>query len=141
MTSDDFARARQQVLARQQRRIDQSRAHAESRRQQFDASRIPRGRLVGVWDSLTSSRPAFRVGQLDSELLDNELIELLKVQFKEGLKYFGVRRLYFYVDSLIIHSRTSFKTGRLSFRYSSAPYSSNSRFGIKMLPTVRLYKV
>ena len=138
MTSVDFARAQQQVLARQQQRINQSRALAESNRRRFNASRIPRGRLYGAWHSLTSSRPAFRVGQLDSELLDDELLELLKARFKEGLKYFGVRRLPFYAGSLIILSRISSKTGPPKFRYSSAPYSSNSRYGIKTLPTARL---
>ncbi|KAI5813671.1 Pex12 amino terminal region-domain-containing protein [Pyronema omphalodes] len=33
-------------------------------------------------------RPAFRVGQLDTELLDEELLELLKGQLWGGLKYF-----------------------------------------------------
>lgn len=36
-------------------------------------------------------RPAFRVGQLDTELLDEELLELLKGQLWGGLKYFRVR--------------------------------------------------
>ncbi|KAA8911824.1 Pex12 amino terminal region-domain-containing protein [Sphaerosporella brunnea] len=36
----------------------------------------------------TTSRPAFRVGQLDTELLDEELLELLKGQLWGGLKYF-----------------------------------------------------
>ena len=41
--------------------------------------------------SLSSgSRPAFRVGQLDTELLDEELLELLKGQLWGGLKYFRV---------------------------------------------------
>ncbi|KAG0644507.1 Pex12 amino terminal region-domain-containing protein [Tuber brumale] len=33
-------------------------------------------------------RPAFRVGQLDTELLDEELLELMKGQLWNGLKYF-----------------------------------------------------
>lgn len=36
------------------------------------------------------SRPSFRVGQLDTELLDEELLELLKGQLWGGLKYFRV---------------------------------------------------
>jgi peroxin-2 len=35
-------------------------------------------------------RPAFRVGQLDTELLDEELLELMKGQLWNGLKYFTV---------------------------------------------------
>ncbi|KAI5787614.1 Pex12 amino terminal region-domain-containing protein [Peziza echinospora] len=34
------------------------------------------------------TRPAFRVGQLDTELLDEELLDLLKQQLWGGLKYF-----------------------------------------------------
>ncbi|RPB03147.1 hypothetical protein L873DRAFT_1732116 [Choiromyces venosus 120613-1] len=36
----------------------------------------------------TEGRPAFRVGQLDTELLDEELLELMKGQLWNGLKYF-----------------------------------------------------
>lgn len=36
-----------------------------------------------------STRPAFRVGQLDTELLDEELLDLLKQQLWGGLKYFN----------------------------------------------------
>ncbi|CUS13558.1 unnamed protein product [Tuber aestivum] len=36
----------------------------------------------------TGGRPAFRVGQLDTELLDEELLELMKGQLWNGLKYF-----------------------------------------------------
>jgi peroxin-2 len=35
------------------------------------------------------TKPAFRVGQVDAELLDEELLELLKAQVGEGLKYYG----------------------------------------------------
>lgn len=35
-------------------------------------------------------RPSFRVGQLDTELLDEELLDLLKGQLWGGLKYFRV---------------------------------------------------
>ncbi|RPA77603.1 hypothetical protein BJ508DRAFT_364391 [Ascobolus immersus RN42] len=40
---------------------------------------------VGVVGS-ASERPAFRVGQLDTELLDEELLELLKEQLHSGVK-------------------------------------------------------
>ena len=39
-------------------------------------------------------RPAFRVGQLDTELLDEELLELMKGQLWNGLKYFRVCFLF-----------------------------------------------
>lgn len=37
-----------------------------------------------------SVKPSFRVGQLDTELLDEELLDLLKGQLWGGLKYFRV---------------------------------------------------
>jgi len=45
-----------------------------------------------AWDSLsdpTGSQPSFRVGQLDAELLDEELLDLLKGQVGDALKYFA----------------------------------------------------
>lgn len=39
--------------------------------------------------SLFGSRPAYRVGQVDSELLDEALLSLLKKQASEGLKLYG----------------------------------------------------
>ncbi|KAE8442859.1 peroxisome assembly protein (Peroxin-2) [Mollisiaceae sp. DMI_Dod_QoI] len=102
MTSNDFALAQQRLAARRQARE----AEAQSRIvAQQDASRAaeqlqrlpyPLGRLgragVTVWDSIKGregTRPAFRVGQVDAELLDEELLELLKGQVGEALKYFG----------------------------------------------------
>ena len=35
-------------------------------------------------------KPAFRVGQLDTELLDEELLDLLKGHLWSGFKYFNV---------------------------------------------------
>lgn len=45
---------------------------------------------IGSFFQGDSARPAFRVGQLDTELLDEELLELLKGQLWGGLKYFRV---------------------------------------------------
>jgi peroxin-2 len=45
---------------------------------------------VGSFFAGNAARPAFRVGQLDTELLDEELLELLKGQLWNGLKYFRV---------------------------------------------------
>ncbi|KAF8455817.1 Pex12 amino terminal region-domain-containing protein [Terfezia claveryi] len=42
---------------------------------------------VGVLGNV-ATKPAFRVGQLDTELLDEELLDLLKQQLWGGLKYF-----------------------------------------------------
>jgi peroxin-2 len=47
-----------------------------------------------VWDTIKGregTKPAFRVGQVDAELLDEELLELLKGQVGEALKYYGTQ--------------------------------------------------
>ena len=103
MTSQDFAAAQQRVLARRQLRITEARTRRESQRSQqavASASRLPfpLGGLarkgIESWDVIKGregTRPAFRVGQVDAELLDEELLELLKAQVGEALKFFGVR--------------------------------------------------
>lgn len=50
----------------------------------------PQTRLGALFSSADSAKPAFRVGQLDTELLDEELLDLLKGQLWGGLKYFRV---------------------------------------------------
>jgi peroxin-2 len=98
MTSGDFNAAQERILARQQR-IAAERSDQELARQQRVAAfrgRFPipgAERSLAIWDRLRSregTKPTFRVGQLDSELLDEELLELLKAQVGEGLKFFGV---------------------------------------------------
>ncbi|KAI4287701.1 MAG: hypothetical protein L6R35_003042 [Caloplaca aegaea] len=47
---------------------------------------------IQIWDKIKGregTRPAFRVGQVDAELLDEELLELLRVQVGDALKYIG----------------------------------------------------
>jgi peroxin-2 len=102
MTSNDFALAQERLAARRRARD----AEAQSRHiAQQQASRAnerlshlpPPLRRIGqtgidTWDGIKGregTRPAFRVGQVDAELLDEELLELLKRQVGEGLKYFG----------------------------------------------------
>ena len=105
MTSVDFAAAQQRVLARQQLRVTQAQAHTESQRSKYASSALARLPFplsgltkngVETWDKIKGregTRPAFRVGQVDAELLDGELLELLKGQVGEALKYFGVRTI------------------------------------------------
>jgi peroxin-2 len=103
MTSNDFSRAQERLAARRRLREAESearlaqqrasRASTTSNRLPFPFSRIERVSR-DAWDSVKGregTRPAFRVGQVDAELLDEELLELLKGQVGEGLKYFGVR--------------------------------------------------
>ena len=102
MPSTDFAAAQQRLRARREQRIVQQQARLESQRslQALNASdrlyyplnRISR-RGIEVWDTIKGregTRPAFRVGQVDAELLDEELLELLRSQVGEALKYYGV---------------------------------------------------
>jgi len=101
MPSADFAAAQARLHERRQQRE----AAANARRAEQEAARstaISRApwpfRSIGdaglsLWDSIRGregTRPAFRVGQVDAELLDEELLELLKGQVGEALKYFGV---------------------------------------------------
>lgn len=101
MSSADFQLARQRIAAR--KRLRDARAQAQRRVSpdpSVDALPLP---LAGVGRVAQSSwarirgregtRPAFRVGQVDAELLDEELLGLLKGQVGDALKYFNVRSL------------------------------------------------
>jgi peroxin-2 len=96
----DFAAAQERILARRAAR-EAAQASAESL---LTASRTERllslpptlrvlaQQTLNAWDVVKSphgTRPAFRVGQVDAELLDEELLNLLKKQAGEGLKLFG----------------------------------------------------
>ena len=101
MTSESFAAAQERVLARRAARQveNQARQQAQEAAIRHSAlSRLPLGLnraaspLHNLWSILHTSegtRPAFRVGQVDAELLDEELLELLKGQVGEALKYYG----------------------------------------------------
>lgn len=103
MTSVDFAAAQQRIAERRQLRATETRVRLESQRSVDTTSALNRLpfplRSLGqdgfnAWDTIKGregTRPAFRVGQVDAELLDEELLELLRGQVGEGLKYFGVR--------------------------------------------------
>lgn len=102
MVSSDFTTAQERVLARRQVQAVEARTRLESRRdsQSFHTlSHLPfpferlGQQAVEVWNAIRGregTRPSFRVGQVDAELLDEELLELLKGQVGEGLKLFGV---------------------------------------------------
>ncbi|KAK3068130.1 peroxisome assembly protein (Peroxin-2), partial [Teratosphaeriaceae sp. CCFEE 6253] len=96
----DFAAAQERILARRAARN----THAASLSAQHQAERtaslirlppalrVLAHQTLNVWDTVKSpygTRPAFRVGQVDAELLDEELLNLLKNQAGEGLKLFG----------------------------------------------------
>ncbi|EXJ95754.1 hypothetical protein A1O1_00878 [Capronia coronata CBS 617.96] len=98
MSTGSFAAAQERILARQAAQQQEARA----RQQQVEIagahaslSRVAhslRPGLSSLWSTLVDSegtRPAFRVGQVDAELLDEELLGLLKTQVGDALKYLG----------------------------------------------------
>lgn len=104
MTNPTFAQAQARLAERRAAReaqAQQARAAAEKSasrlRTQLTTNPSPLLRSLGggalsLWDTLSSrdgTRPAFRVGQVDAELLDDELLSLLRDQVGEALKYFG----------------------------------------------------
>ncbi|KAF6226162.1 hypothetical protein HO133_009028 [Letharia lupina] len=101
MTSINFAAAQQRVEERRRLGAVESRTRLESQQNLQALSALTRlpfplndlgQRGLEAWDAINGregTRPAYRVGQVDAELLDEELHELLKGQVGEGLKYFG----------------------------------------------------
>lgn len=97
----DFAAAQKRIL---QRRAAREEALVAVHLQQRDARTASLVRLppsirnfviesLRLWDERVVSpygtSPAFRVGQVDAELLDEALLDLLKKQAGEGLKLYG----------------------------------------------------
>lgn len=96
----DFAAAQQRINARRAASAAQQRSlalqHEHERNQRLHrlppSLRTAAFGVTNVWDLIKSpfgTRPAFRVGQVDAELLDEELLDLLKTQAGEGLKLLG----------------------------------------------------
>jgi peroxin-2 len=114
MPATDFAAAQERIAARRAQRA----AHA--RRPQHETtsgrvlSRLPfplntlGGASVSTWNALKGregTKPEFRVGQVDAELLDEELLALLKGQAGEGLKYFGSHLADTYTAEILLGLR------------------------------------
>ncbi|KAL8755600.1 MAG: hypothetical protein Q9184_004745 [Pyrenodesmia sp. 2 TL-2023] len=101
MTPIDFSAAEQRVIDRRKARatVLQSRTRHRISDYALGASnRLPypfstwSRTGIEAWDTIKGregTHPAFRVGQVDAELLDEELLELLRGQVGEALKYFG----------------------------------------------------
>lgn len=103
MSDSGFLQAQQRVAARRQAReaTETARlaAQAQSSRATASLQRLPFpfNRLAPAIDAVSSregTRPAFRVGQVDAELLDDELVDLLKEQVCDALKYFSGGHLH-----------------------------------------------
>ena len=104
MSSTNFAAAQERVLERRRAREAEARARLaeQQRASPINSAAVqrlpyPLNRLSGsgwmLWNSIKGregTRPAFRVGQVDAELLDEELLGLLKGQVGDALKCFGV---------------------------------------------------
>ncbi|KAF2002150.1 hypothetical protein P154DRAFT_521271 [Amniculicola lignicola CBS 123094] len=149
MPSADFAAAQERLAARRAQRAraqhePSSSAHAPSRA----ASRLPYpfdrlgGAGVSAWDAIKGregTRPAFRVGQVDAELLDEELLELLKGQVGEGLKHFGSHITDSYSPEILLllrailfklsiwNNNASYGAHLQGLRYTDARSASSSR--------------
>lgn len=96
----DFAAAQERILARRaardaaaaQQRAELTQSRADRLLRLPPALRAAVQESLHAWDVVSSpfgTQPAFRVGQVDAELLDEELLSLLKNQAGEGLKLFG----------------------------------------------------
>jgi peroxin-2 len=96
----DFAAAQERILARRAASEAATASTAalltHSRSERLlslpPTLRVLAHHTLRAWDTIKTpfgTRPAFRVGQVDAELLDEELLNLLKNQAGEGLKLFG----------------------------------------------------
>lgn len=100
MTSNEFLLAQKRIAARRQQRAQPEAHHAHLTdsprvRSPYSLESLQEASLAS-WSKIKGREgtwPAFRVAQVDAELLDEELLELLKAQVAEGLKYFGVSPL------------------------------------------------
>ncbi|KAI1368305.1 Pex12 amino terminal region-domain-containing protein [Xylaria arbuscula] len=101
-SSTSFAEAQQRLALRRQAREREAQAHLTAHREasrawsQVTRLPFPLDRLgsssLSAWELVSSregTRPAFRVGQVDAELLDGELVQLLRDQVGDALKYLG----------------------------------------------------
>ncbi|KAM7206722.1 Pex2 / Pex12 amino terminal region domain containing protein [Rhypophila sp. PSN 637] len=103
VANDSFLAAQTRLLFRRQQREQAESARlalqtSESAlRNRISQTQSPLLRRLGsstlsLWDTISSregTRPSFRVGQVDAELLDQELVDLLKTQVGDALKYFS----------------------------------------------------
>lgn len=119
MSSTNFAAAQERVLERRRLREAEARARLadQQRTSPVNSAAVqrlpyPLSRLTGsgwaLWSSIKGrdgTRPAFRVGQVDAELLDEELLDLLKGQVGEALKYFGVCPLETILSGIFAHNQ------------------------------------
>ncbi|KAF2481209.1 Pex12 amino terminal region-domain-containing protein [Neohortaea acidophila] len=113
----DFAAAQERILARRAAReasfaavrSEVTTSRAERLLHLPPALRVAAHQAFNFWDLIKSpysTQPAFRVGQVDAELLDEELLNLLKNQAGEGLKLFGAHLKDDYAAEISLFLRT-----------------------------------
>ncbi|RAK81133.1 pex2/pex10/pex12 family protein [Aspergillus fijiensis CBS 313.89] len=103
MSSTNFAAAQERVLERRRLREAEARSrlaeqqqshplnHAALQKLPYPLNKLPASG-ISIWNAIRGReglRPAYRVGQVDAELLDEELLGLLKGQVGDALKYYG----------------------------------------------------
>ncbi|KAI8626660.1 Pex12 amino terminal region-domain-containing protein [Xylariaceae sp. FL1651] len=102
MSSTNFAQAQRRLAARRQAREREAQiqlnAQREASRAWSQVTRLPfpfdrlGSTSLSTWELVSSregTKPAFRVGQVDAELLDEDLVQQLRDQVGEALKYIG----------------------------------------------------
>jgi peroxin-2 len=104
MSSSEFAAAQARLAARRQARtaeaqqaanaVTESASHLCERISATQSPGLRRAQdsVAALWGGLSSrdgTRPAFRVSQVDAELLDEDLVDQLRGQVGEALRYLG----------------------------------------------------
>jgi peroxin-2 len=151
MPSTNFAAAQERIAARRAQRAQHAHSHHESAPSNTSSralSRLPYplnslgSAGVSAWDAIKGregTRPSFRVGQVDAELLDEELLELLRNQVAEGLKHFGTHITDTYTPEILLglrlilfklsiwNNNSSYGAHLQGLRYSDARSASPAR--------------
>ena len=107
MTTIDLAASQQRILLRQRLRAERKQAAVEAQRNRYASTFLSRApyplkpltwKGFETWEIIKGregTSPAFRVGQVDAELLDEELLQLLRGQVGDGLRLLGVSFFFF----------------------------------------------
>ncbi|KAF3035533.1 peroxisome assembly protein (Peroxin-2) [Didymella heteroderae] len=131
MPAADFAAAQERIALRRAQRAAAARSHdAPQPSRALTRLPFPFNRLstagLSAWDAIKGrggTRPEFRVGQVDAELLDDELLELLKGQVGEALKYFGTHITDTYSAEILLALRAVL--WKLSIWNNNASYGAH----------------
>lgn len=130
MPAADFAAAQERIALRRAQRAAAARSHDPPKPARALTLPFPFSRLstagLSAWDAIkgrSGTRPEFRVGQVDAELLDDELLALLKAQVGEALKYFGSHITDTYSAEILLALRAAL--WKLSIWNNNASYGAH----------------